>query len=91
MEWYDRKTIVDMKGLEDVFKTAIDKKLKYIAVVITTPVGVELIVFERNQFEGKLQYYKNTYFDSLNHKYSADVKILAADCSDYMEVFELLL
>ncbi|HZK26516.1 MAG TPA: hypothetical protein VFD00_03105 [Thermoclostridium sp.] len=71
------KSLQTMKELEEVFEIAIDAKVK-LSLFISMPgfQEPEIITNPAVNLEKKLQYYKDTYDDNLEHKHAKGVKIL---------------
>lgn len=71
------KPLNSMKELEMVIKTAIDAKVS-LSLFISMPgfPEPEIITNPVANLEKKLEYYKSTYDDKLEHKYAKGVKII---------------
>ena len=61
----------------DAFNTAIEiDDITHIAVKIKQPKGSEVIIFDREMFESKLEYYKNAYDDDMKLKTFNEISIV---------------
>ena len=76
-----------MKDLENIFDYAVSNEDSYIGVLIQMEgfEAPELIINRKVNFNSKLEYYKKTYDENCNHKFANGIKIIDADCSDYMD------
>jgi 3-oxoacyl-ACP reductase-like protein len=66
-----------MDYLLTCFASAKSLGAKYVGVAIQLPnaKGTEVIINSSENFDDKMNYYKNTYTDELNHKSVPDLKI----------------
>ena len=69
---------------------AIRHRQKYVAVLVELPTGNhEVIVFKRDSYADKINYYDNAYNDELELKYNPEVKIINFCCADCLEQVEI--
>ncbi|KGK88090.1 hypothetical protein DP68_08875 [Clostridium sp. HMP27] len=70
-----------MKDLERCFKQAKRQGACYIGVVIEMDgfEKPEVIVNSYENFQSKLEYYRKTYDEDCNHKYSKGIKLIACN------------
>lgn len=71
-------TPITMEYLENCFKRALQLNMKYVAIALEMKgfEGREVIVNPTENFMTKLEYYKSTYDDKLNHKFAKGIKIV---------------
>jgi hypothetical protein len=70
--------------LENMFLAAAKNNIKYVGVLIHMdgfPCD-EIIINENANIIPKLKYYKNTYDENLNHKFSKGIRIVSAACAN---------
>lgn len=73
-----------MSNLEKCFKTAHEKRAKFVAITVEMD-GFpkhELIVNKYENILPKLEYYKSTYDENLQHKYSKNIRIFGFSYGD---------
>lgn len=68
----------DMHGLEFCFNMAMAENIEYVGVVIKMEgfPQTEVIINRFENFEKKLEYYKNTYDENLKHKFAEGISII---------------
>lgn len=77
-------------NLMECFKVAMDYVQKYVAVKIQLPNDKsEVIIFSRNSFFDKMDYYNRNYNDDLELKRSSEVKIIDFCCANDFESIEV--
>ena len=77
-------------NLIECFKVAMDYVQKYVAVKVELPNDkFEVIVFGRNAFFDKMNYYDANYNDELELVRSPEVKIIDFCCANDFESIEL--
>lgn len=67
-----------LERLIEVFEYAKRTRAEYVGIVVKMD-GFEtneVIINHYNNIESKLEYYKNTYDENLNHKYSKGISII---------------
>jgi MoaA/NifB/PqqE/SkfB family radical SAM enzyme len=76
-----------MNHLEECFKMAIESGERFVAVAIQMEGfnDVEFIINPIENAEAKLEYYKKTYDNELNHKFSNGIKIVGATFGNTFE------
>lgn len=67
-----------LEGLEKCFNEAVDGGAEYVAVVIevTGFLSDEVIINSKHNIAAKLEYYKKTYNDDLEHRYASGIRIM---------------
>lgn len=68
--------MLTLESLNECFKEALNRGLKYVGVRIA--IGLtreEVIINPRENFEEKMAYYSHVYDENLRHKYSEDKDI----------------
>lgn len=82
-----------MERFIEEFNRAISLGVNYIAIVISMEgfKEPEVIINKRDNFISKLEYYKSTYNEELNHKHAKGIKIIDY-CfgNSYTEIEEVL-
>lgn len=80
----------NLEALEECFKTAIQCGMKYVAVKIQTinHTQPEIIINGRDNFEKKLNYYKNSYNEDLVLKSYNGIRIVDFCCANSFEDIE---
>lgn len=82
-----------MKDLEDCFQSAMDNCDYYVGVKIHMDgfQSDEIIVNQYANFEKKLEYYKTTYNEELDHKHAKGISIVGFTSADNFADIELVL
>jgi hypothetical protein len=67
-----------MKNLEFCFNKAIEVDANFVGILVKMDgfPEKELIINSKENIKAKLEYYKNTYDEDLNHKYSKGIRIV---------------
>lgn len=64
----------------DIFKTAMDiEDIEFIGVKVQQENGFEIIIFDREMFESKYNYYNNAYNENMELKACNKIKIVNID------------
>jgi hypothetical protein len=87
-------SIDTMNHLEQCFKTASQFGYEYIAIKINMEgfPEPEVIINREDNFDSKLNYYRNTYDENLRHKHAQGIKIVdAVYGSDFDSIQQKLL
>lgn len=81
---------LNMNHLENNFNYAIEYGEKFVAVKIEMKgfAEAEIIVNPIENAKDKIDYYKKTYDDELNHKYAEGIKIIGFTFGDNMSEIE---
>jgi hypothetical protein len=71
--------MLTMQNLEACFKAAKECDARYVGVAIQLPnaKSEEIIINGQENFDQKLEYYKHTYNEDLNHRAVPNLKITA--------------
>ncbi|HSQ89774.1 hypothetical protein [Romboutsia sp.] len=78
------------ENLMECFKVAMDYMQKYVAILIGLPNNKrEVIIFERNAFLDKMNYYNNNYDDELKLIKSPEISVLDFCCSNEFGSIEI--
>ena len=83
-----------MEHLEHCFNKAVEDGVLYVAVVIQMDgfSNNEVIINPLDNAESKLEYYKNTYNDDLEHKFSNGIRIVGCTYGkDFKEIEDQLM
>ncbi|WP_018250328.1 hypothetical protein [Orenia marismortui] len=86
--------MLSKENLINCFEIAKKENAEMIGVLVEVKENElpELIVNPNTNFDGKLEYYKKTYDDNLNHKFADGIKIVGFTHADTLqEVGKLLL
>lgn len=67
---------LDMKMFEEAFESKWAKESNFLGVLVDINGLKEVIINSKENYQTKLEYYKNTYSENLIHKHAPDVKIL---------------
>lgn len=70
---------MNITELESIFTKAKNTKFEYIGVKVKTPISEEIIIFNADYFDSKLNYYKENYTENLELKHSSSVRIVDCD------------
>lgn len=75
------------KNLKNCFNNAIDNNAEYVGVLIEMEGfdDAEVIINSRVNIADKLAYYKKTYDEELNHKFSKGIRIVGFTYGDSFE------
>jgi hypothetical protein len=79
-----------MNNLEKCFMTAHEKGAKFVAIAVDME-GFpehELIVNKHENILSKLEYYRSTYDENLQHKYSKNIRIFGVTYGDSLAGLE---
>ncbi|MNS88429.1 hypothetical protein D3C72_1224000 [compost metagenome] len=79
-----------MQNLVNCFTVAIDNNVNFLAIAVKingTPEN-EIIINPKANLLSKLDYYKNTYDENLNHKFSPGISIVGFTYADYFDQIE---
>lgn len=76
-----------MNDLIDIFNDAKEFKANFVAIRVSMDgfPSEETIINESENVDSKLDYYRKTYDENLNHKYSKGIKITAFTYGDTFE------
>lgn len=79
---------MNMSSLQQVFETAIKNNSEYVAVKVSMSgfEGCEIIINPTNNFQAKLEYYKNAYNDNLTLKTFNGIKIIDATYGSMIDI-----
>lgn len=80
-----------MEHLVAAFQEAKERKASYVAIKVRMD-GFpedEIIINKYANIDSKLEYYKKTYDEDLNHKFSKGIKIIDFTYSNRFEYIEL--
>lgn len=79
-----------MKDLEQTFNEAMESSARYIGVKISMNgfPSDEVIINQTENFEKKLEYYKDTYDEGLNHKHAPGICIVGFNYADDFATLE---
>lgn len=83
----------DLTSLEKCFEDAKNSDSQFVAVEIQIHncLGTEIIINPRENFDSKLEYYKNAYNENLTLKACPTIKIIDFAYGDSFSELELLL
>lgn len=67
-----------LEGLGKCFNEALDEEANYVAVQIEMDgfPSDEVIINDKHNIESKLEYYKKTYNEDLEHRYAPGIRIV---------------
>lgn len=79
-----------INNLENCFHSASQNEKKYVGVLIEMPgfEKPEIIINPSDNFEKKIDYYRNTYDENLNHKHAPGIKIVGFTYGDNFDDLE---
>ncbi|WP_405169599.1 hypothetical protein [Paenibacillus sp. FSL H3-0286] len=79
-----------MDGLIAMFSEAEAYKAKYVAIKVSMDGSPEdeIIINPAKNISSKIEYYKNTYDEKLNHKFSKGIKIIDFSYGKSFKVIE---
>ena len=68
--------MLTMQMFEEAFSSAWAKESNYLGVLISINGNLEVIINHKDNYEQKLEYYKTTYNEILEHKHASGIKII---------------
>ncbi|MEX3422042.1 MULTISPECIES: hypothetical protein [Bacillus] len=71
-----------LEGLEECFNEALADEVDFVAVQIEMDgfPSDEVIINDKHNIASKLEYYKKTYNDDLEHRYAPGIRIVGYTC-----------
>lgn len=80
-----------LEYLERIFKRALEIDQRYVAIALQMDGfdGKEIIINPKENILSKLDYYKKTYDEELNHKFAKGIKIIGFTFGNkFEEIYE---